>query len=137
MAVSKDMAYDHPTYTVMRQFIGTSAALAGGNAVEAPLSFRTRVAAVVTGISVILASIGSGSAILTLMFNGSVAAALTLGSASANENIKDFTMTANRTMTSMTDRYEISSSKDKGQVTVIYQYKVVPGATYSLAAALS
>jgi hypothetical protein len=134
MAVSMSFAYDDPNYTTVHEHVGQATATAAG--VQHGLSFRTRVAAVVTAISVVLESAATASSILTLLFNGSAAALLTLSN-SANDDYKNFTMTANRTLTSMTDRYEVSTDQDSGRVRVIYQYKIVPGATFSLAAALS
>jgi hypothetical protein len=102
------------------------------------LTFRSRVAAVVTGIGAVLESIsGTGSLILTLLIDGSVAAILTLSN-SANEVAREFTLTANRTLTSLGQRIQIGTpTHSTGAVTVVYQYRVVPGATFSINAALT
>jgi hypothetical protein len=128
-------AYDHPSYTIMRQESKTFGPVTA-NAVQPALSFRSRVACVVTGIAAILNSVSSNTLILTLFFNGSIAAILTLSN-SVNEVAREFTLTANRTLTGLTDRFEVSTAKDKGDVTVVYEYKLVPGASFSLNAALS
>ncbi len=128
--------YDHPNYTTIREEMHTAVAAAG---VVPALTFRSRVAAVVTGIGVCLGSVsGTASLILTLLNNGSVAAVLTLSN-SANEVAREFTLTVNRTLTSLTDRFEVSvfAGATTGKVTVCYQYRIVPGSTYSLNAAIS
>jgi len=126
--------YSSSNYTIIRQQSHTGAVAAAG--VQPTLTFRSRVAAVVTGIGVVLNSVSSVSLILTLLMNGSVAAVLTLSN-SANEVAREFTLSVNRTLTALTDRFEVSTNKDKGDVTVVYEYRVVPGATYSLNAAIS
>lgn len=133
MATLSDQ-YDSPNYTVIRQNSHTTAVAAAG--VQPNLTFRSRVAAVVTGIGVVLGSASSVSLILTLLHNGSVAAVLTLSN-SANEVAREFTLAVNRTLTALTDRFEVSTNKDKGDVTVVYEFRIVPGSTYSLNAALS
>lgn len=132
MATLSDQ-YDSPNYTVMRQNSHSANIAAAG--VAPSLTFRSRVAAVVTGIGVVLGSASSVSLILTLLHNGSVAAVLTLSN-SANEVAREFTLAVNRTLTALTDRFEVSANKDKGDVTVVYEYRIVPGSTYSLNAAL-
>lgn len=129
-----DGPYDHPNYTQMRQHTASTAVAAAG--AQIPLTFRSRVAAVVTGIGVVLGSASSVTLILTLRFNNSIAAILTLSN-SANEVARAFTMTANYTLTSLTDRFEIDAAKDKGDLTVVYEYRIVPGAQYSINAALT
>ena len=126
--------YGHQNYTVIRQQSHTTAVAAAG--VLPTLTFRSRVAAVVTGIGVVLNSVSSVTLILTLLMNGSIAAILTLSN-SANEVAREFTLTVNRTLTSLTDRFEVSANKDKGDITVVYEFRIVPGATYSLNAALT
>lgn len=129
-------SYDHPNYTVIREETHTAVAAAG---VIPALTFRSRVAAVVVGIGVSLGSIsGTASLVLTLLMNGSVAAVLTLSN-SANEVAREFTLTVNRTLTSLTDRFEVSgpTGATTGKITVDYVYRIVPGATYSLNAAIS
>lgn len=131
---SQTNAYDHVNYTTMRQEVKTVAVAAAGR--QVPLTFRSRVAAVVTGIGVVLGSASSATLIVTLKFNNSIAAILTLSN-SANEVARQFTLTSNYTLASLTDRFEVEAAKDKGDVTVVYEYRIVPGATYSLNAALS
>lgn len=126
--------YSSSNYTIIRQQSHTGAVAAAG--VQPTLTFRSRVAAVVTGIGVVLNSVSSVSLILTLLMNGSVAAVLTLSN-SANEVAREFTLSVNRTLTALTDRVEVSTNKDKGDITVVYEYRVVPGSTYSLNAAIS
>lgn len=126
--------YSSAAYTIIRQESHTGNVAAAG--VQPSLTFRSRVAATVTGIGVVLGSASSVSLILTLLMNGSIAAILTLSN-SANEVAREFTLTVNRTLTALTDRIEVSTNKDKGDITVVYEYRVVPGATYSLNAALS
>lgn len=129
-----DASYDHPNYTTMRTHTASTAVAAAG--MQTGLTFRSRVAAVVTGIGVVLGSASSATLILTLRFNNSIAAILTLSN-SANEVARAFTMTANYTMTTLLDRFEIDAAKDKGDFTVVYEYRVVPGSVFSLNAALA
>ena len=134
--VARSFDYDHPTYVLNREEVHTATAAAG---VIPVLSFRSRVAAVVTHIGVVLGSVsGTGSLILTLLHNGSVAAVLTLSN-SANEVAREFTLSVNRTLTSITDRLQVSgpTAQTTGKVTVSYTYRIVPGATYSLNALLT
>lgn len=138
MAAALDFSYDHPNYTLIRQSVH-SAAVASGSIPA--LSFRSRVACVVTQITAILGGslVGSTTIILTLLFNNSVAAVLTLEE-SINEFVGTFTMSANRTLTSFTDGYRVSANaalSGDTQVTVEYEYRIVPGSTFSLAAALT
>jgi hypothetical protein len=135
-----DMAYDHPTYTTMRQQACSSTALTSAGVVP-NLTFRSRVKAIVTGVYAVMAgSIAvTASMILTLLFNGSARAILTLQS-TINETMESFTLTANTTLASGSDRLEISTAaaySADGRVDVVYEYKIAPGTTYSLAAALS
>lgn len=127
-------AYDHANYQIIRQQSHTGAVAAAG--VQPTLTFRSRVAAVVTGIGVVLNSVSSVTLILTLLMNGSVAAILTLSN-SANEVAREFTLSVNRTLTSLTDRLEISTNKDKGDITAVYEFRIVPGSNYSLNAVLT
>ena len=136
---SNDMSYSHPTYTVMRQECKTAACTAAGGLI--PLTFRSKVACVVTGIYAIVGgSIAmTASMILTLLFNNSVRAVLTLQS-TINELGESFTLTTNQTMTAMTDNFRVSSSaalSADGEVTVVYEYRIVPGTAYSLNAAIA
>lgn len=129
-------SYDHPNYTIIRSETHSAVIAAG---VIPSLGFRSRVAATVTGIGVCLGSIsGTASIILTLLMNGSVAAVLTLSN-SANEVSREFTLTVNRTLTALTDRFEVSgpTGATTGKITIDYNYRIVPGATYSLNAAIS
>lgn len=129
------MNYDHPNYTVIREH--TATAVSGAAGIIHGLSFRSRVAAVVTGVGVVLESVsGTGSLILTLLVDGSVLAILTLSN-SANEVAREFTLTANRTLTAMTGRLQIGTpTHATGAVSVVYQYRVVPGSDFSLNAAI-
>lgn len=137
---SASFQYDHPNYTVVRQESKTTANL-GSAGIKNDLTFRSRVACVVTQISATTggSTVLSASIILTLLHNGSVAAILTLEE-SLNTTNGVFTLTANRTLVSLLDRLEVSTnatfSADAG-VTVVYEYRIVPGSTYSLFAAIS
>lgn len=133
------MSYSHPTYTIIRQESRNVAATNAGN--HAELTFRSKVACVVTGIYAIMGGslTVTTSMILTLLFNNSVRAVLTLQS-TINELVESFTLTTNQTMTSMTDSFRISSAaaySADGEISVIYEYKIVPGATYSVIAAIA
>lgn len=136
---SVSMNYDHPTYTVVRQECKTSTVSAAGN--QANLTFRSRVACVVTGIYAIMGGslAVTASMILTLLFNNSVRAVLTLQS-TINELGESFTLTTNQTLTAMTDSFAVSTAaaySADGHVSVIYEYKIVPGTTYSVNAAIA
>jgi hypothetical protein len=136
---SQSMSYDDPSYTVVRQECKTSAVSAAGN--QPVLTFRSKVACVVTGIHAIMGGslAVTASMILTLLFNQSVRAVLTLNS-TINELAESFTLTTNQTLTSMTDSFTVSTAaaySADGHVSVIYEYRIVPGSTYSLNAALA
>lgn len=134
-----DVSYDHPNYTTMRQECKTVAATNAGN--QAGLTFRSKVACVVTGIYAIMGGslAVTTSMILTLLFNNSVRAVLTLQS-TVNELAESFTLTTNQTLTSMTDSFRVSSAaaySADGEISVVYEYRIVPGSVYSLIAALA
>lgn len=136
---SIDFSYDNENYTLIRQEVKTEAATAAGN--KSALTFRSKVACVVTGIYAIMGGslAVTASMILTLLFNNSVRAVLTLQS-TINELAESFTLTANQTMTSMTDNFRVSSAaaySADGEISVIYEYRIVPGSTYSLIAAIA
>jgi len=125
------MAYDNPNYTQIRQENKTKHPITAVG-VQHELTWRSHVAAVVTGIFVVLASAATGSLILTLLMNGSVAAILTLCN-TANTAVRTFTLTVNRTLAAMTDRIEIATpTHNTGALSVVYEYRIVPGSTYSL-----
>ena len=135
---ANETSYSHPTYTIMRQECKTEAATAAGN--KSALTFRSKVACVVTGIYAIMGGslAVTASMILTLLFNNSVRAVLTLQS-TINELAESFTLTTNQTMTAMTDSFRVSSAaaySADGEISVIYEYRIVPGTAYSLNAAL-
>jgi len=139
MMPSVDTHYSHPNYTVMRQEVKTSAVSGAGN--QPALTFRSKVACVVTGIYAVMGgSIAvTASMILTLLFNNSVRAVLTLQS-TINELAESFTLTTNQTLTGMTDNFMVSTAaaySADGHVSVIYEYRIVPGSVYSLNAALA
>ena len=132
-------SYDHPNYTTMRQEVKTEAVTNAGN--KHNLTFRSKVACVVTGIYAVMGgSIAvTASMILTLLFNNSVRAVLTLQS-TINELAESFTLTTNQTLTAMTDSFMVSTAAAytaDGHVSVVYEYRIVPGAVYSLNAALT
>lgn len=136
---SIDQNYSHPNYTTMRQQVMTEAVTAAGS--KHALTFRSKVACVVTGIYAIMGgSIAvTASMILTLLFNNSVRAVLTLQS-TINELAESFTLTTNQTLTGMTDAFTVSSAaaySADGHISVIYEYRIVPGSVYSLNAALA
>ena len=132
-------SYDHPNYTTMRQQCATAPLAAAGD--QPALTFRSHVACVVTGIFAVIGGslVATGSMILTLLFNNSVRAVLTLQS-TINELAESFTLTTNQTMTSMTDNFRVSTAaaaSADGTVTVLYEYRIVPGSTYTLNAPLA
>lgn len=136
---SIDFSYDHPSYISMRQECKTAAVGTAGN--QAGLMFRSKVACVVTGIYAIMGGslAATASMILTLLFNNSVRAVLTLQS-TINELAESFTLTTNQTLTGLTDSFMVSTAAAYSAdsfVTVVYEYKIVPGATYSINAAIA
>ena len=136
---SFDQSYDHPNYTTMRQECKTAGVATAGN--QPALTFRSKVACVVTGIYAIMGGslAVTASMILTLLFNNSVRAVLTLQS-TINELAESFTLTTNQTMTAMTDSFRVSTAaaySADGEVSVVYEYRIVPGSAYSLIAALA
>lgn len=133
------MAYDDPNYTLMRQEVKTGATTAAGGIPG--LTFRSKVACVVTGIYAVAGGsiAGTGSMILTLLFNNSVRAILTLQS-TINELAESFTLTTNQTLTSLLDNFRVSCAAAQSgdtEVTVLYEYRIVPGSTYSVNAVIA
>lgn len=119
------LAYDHPTHTVMRQETRHCQIAATG--VQRQATFRSKLKAIVTGIWLQVVSAATGSLIMTLTHNGSVMAIKTLGN-TANENgPQGFTLTSNKTLDSITDRLEIGTpTHATGEFCVVYEYKIVP-----------
>ena len=140
MAVTTvDTSYSHPNYTTMRQDVNTSSVAAAGNLPA--LTFRSHVACVVTGIWAIMGGslAVTASMILTLLFNQSVRAVLTLDS-TINANPESFTLTTLQTLTSMSDSFTVSAAaaySADGHVSVCYEYRIVPGSVYTLLATLA
>lgn len=131
-------SYDSADYTIIRQECKTEVATSAGN--KSALTFRSRVACVVTGVTAIMGGslAATASMILTLLFNNSVRAVLTLQS-TINELAESFTLTTNQTMAAMTDSFRVSTAaaySADSEVSVIYEYRIVPGSTYSLIADL-
>ena len=131
-------AYDDPNYRIIRQESKSEGVAAAGH--KAGLTFRSKVACVVTGIYAIMGGslAVTASMILTLLFNNSVRAVLTLQS-TINELAESFTLTTNQTLTGMTDCFTVSTAaaySADGHVSVVYEYRIVPGSNYSLIATL-
>jgi hypothetical protein len=131
---SLDFNYDHPNYTVFRQHAVNCTNTTAGT--QADLQFRSNVKAVVTKVGVVLGSVSSVTLLITLLHNGSIAAILTLSN-SANEVAREFTLSVNRTLDTILDRFDISTAKDKGKFMVVYDYRISPGSSYDLNAAIS
>jgi len=123
MTTRQNIPYDSPTFTVVRQE-GRAAQIAATGVI--PLAgFRSKLKAIVTGISALVASLATGTVILTLEFNGSAAAILTL--LNTVNTLSTFTLTANRTLDTMADHLEVSTpTHATGQIHVVYQYHLVP-----------
>ena len=131
---SLDLPYDDPNYTLIRQHLATGQIAATG--VQSALAFRSKVAAVVTGVFAIVQSVGTGTLILTLLVDGSTAAILTLQN-SVNEGGQTFSLSANRTLAAMSGRIDISNPTHvTGNIQVEYQYRLVPVSTFSVNAAI-
>ena len=131
-------AYDDPNYTIIRQSVH-SAATTTAAAATPGLTFRSRVACVVTQVTAILGgTLSTTTLIITLLFNGSVAALLTLEE-SINEFIGTFTLVTNRTLSSFTDRFEcgVGAGASAPVISVCYEYRIVPGSTFSLYSAIA
>jgi hypothetical protein len=106
---------------VTRKHIASGNVAAAG--LQPNLTFRCDVKAVVSRVGVVLGSASSATLILTLLHNGSVTAILTLSN-SANESARAFTLTE-RTVDTLLDRFEIHAAKDKGDITVVYDYRIL------------
>lgn len=120
----QNLPYDHPSFRILRT-AGRSLQIAA-TGVQVGASFRSKLKAIVTGIFAIVNSAATGTIILTLLFNGSVAAVLTLGN-TANQNNAGFTLTSNRTLNDMTDKFDISVvTHATGKIYVEYQFHIVP-----------
>jgi hypothetical protein len=105
-----------------RKHMASQAVAAAG--LQTNLTFRCNVKAAVSSIGVVLGSVSSATLILTALFNGSVMAILTLSN-SANEAYRTFTLAAARTVDTMLDRIEIHAAKDKGDISIIYDYRIL------------
>lgn len=124
MFTLQNQRYDHPTFLTLHEE-HRAIALTNTNTVQRGATFRSALRCLVTNIYVILQSVASKSQILTLLFNGSVAAVLTLGN-TINQNIASFTLAINYEFATMVDRFEISpAANDAGKIYVIYQYRIV------------
>lgn len=118
------VAYDHPSFTVIRQQSFNCQIAATG--VQSAGVFRSKLKALVTGVHAIINSVGTGTIILTLTHNGSVMAVKTIGN-TVEQNISSFTVTANRTLDTMVDRLDVSTPTHvTGNFTVIYEYRILP-----------
>lgn len=123
MTTRQNIPYDHPAFAVVMQE-GRAAQIAATGIV--PLAgFRSKLKAIVTNISAVVSSLATATVILTLEFNGSVAAILTL--TNSVNTLSTFTLTANRTLDTMADKFNVSTpTHETGQIYVIYQYHIVP-----------
>jgi len=120
----QNIRYDHPSFQVIRQE-GRAVQIAATGVMNGA-SFRSKLKAIVTGISAILNSAGTGTLILTLLFNGSVAAVLTLNN-TPNTAVGNFTLTSNRTLDALTDKFDVSVvTHATGKIYVSYQYHITP-----------
>ncbi len=123
MTTRQNMPYDHSAFTVVME--EGRAAQIGATGVVPLAGFRSKLKAIVTSISAVVSSLATGTVILTLEFNGSVAAILTL--TNSVNTLSTFTLTANRTLDTMADHFNVSTpTHATGQIYVIYQYHVVP-----------
>jgi hypothetical protein len=104
-----------------RKHLASASVAAAGT--QPSLTFRSNVKAVVTSVGVVLGSVSSATLILTLLYNGSVTSVLTLSN-SANEVARTFVLTE-KTLDSLLDRLEIHAAKDKGDISVIYDYRIL------------
>jgi hypothetical protein len=117
--------YTDPDATLIQQEHRVQQIAATG--IQAGLRFRSKLAAVVTGIHAQVTSAATGSVILTLLINGSVAAIKTLGNTANQNGPHTFTLVTNRTLTAITDRIEISTpTHATGEIDVVYEYYIVP-----------
>lgn len=131
--------YDHPTYTTMRQESKSIAPTAAGS--QANLTFRSRVQCVVTGISAILGGslTPTTTLILTILHNNSVMAIVTV-TKTINESLAVATLTANRTLAAVTDSICVSTNAAVSAdcvLSVIYEYKILPGQDYTIYSAIA
>lgn len=125
--------YDHPSYTTIHTVNKSVAPTAAGN--QAALTFSTAVKSVVTRISAILRGslTPTTTLILTILFNNSVAAILTV-TKTVNETMATATLTSNRTLAAVTDYFMISTNAAVTAdciVDVIYEYKIAPAASWT------
>lgn len=124
MSATRVLRYDHPSFQVVHQSQRQLSVAATG--VQKAATFRSALKAIVTNIYAMVESAGTASAILTLLFNASIAAILTLGN-TANQNIVGFTLTANRTMDTLADFFQVSVGNNAtGEIAIVYQYHIVP-----------
>lgn len=125
MTATVGMFYSDPNVTVIRQDQRNLQVAATG--IQAAATFRSRLKAVVTGAHVQVTSAATGAHIVTMLFNGSVAAILTLGNTENQNGPHTFTLSANRTLNDITDRIQLAvPTHNTGNLDVVYEYYLVP-----------
>lgn len=138
MSATVSTSYSHPNFTQIRQECKSVAPSAAGN--QAGLAFRSRVACIVTGVSAILGGslTPTTTLLLTILFSNSVAGVLTV-TKTINESLAVATLVTNRTM-GITDSFMISTNAAVSAdcvLSVIYEYKIVPGTDYTTASIIA
>jgi len=123
MATLRAFAYDDPNYTVVRTF--TSAVEDPAASTTKLAQFRSRVACVVNGITLIVSSAASvAKVIYTVMRNNSVNTTFTIASATS---AGAYTINAlDITLLSAGDLLNVLSDSGGGEYQIIYEYQVLP-----------
>lgn len=127
VGMAKDLSYDHPHYTVVRQQIieGPGAAASGVDFCV----FRCRTKAVVKYVHVkciSAPSVASGS--IEITHTGSNNKVHTVSTASLVAGASySYTMVSGNTLATITDTYAIQLlGTEKGKWSVLYEYEVLP-----------
>lgn len=119
--MTTSLAYDHPNHTIIREY---PAGRAGGAAATKYCPFRMKQAGTLVAVHLVCAVSGSGTnpGIWQVLVNGG-----SLGAVTTMTNVVNSTLsfTFNRTVTSLTDVFEVlSGAEAAAKVDVIYEYKV-------------
>lgn len=124
MGTLRDFAYDDPNYAVVRQWISPVEDPAASTTKVA--QFRSRVACVVNGITVVVSSAASvAKVVYTVMRNNSVNTTFTIASATS---AGAYTIAAlDLTLLSAGDLLNVLSDSGGGEYQIIYEYQVLPG----------
>lgn len=134
MGTLRGFAYDHPNFTVVRQF-DTGVADPGTSTV-AFAKFRSRVKAVVTAVSIVTTSASSAAKVIFTLARSTAGAAgsanttFTLTTCSSVGDTNSYgTFSCAVTVDSAGDLLYLTTSEPTGEYHVLYEYQILPDQT--------